>query len=77
MRAGSPVNAIPQDLVSYNFSSTYGSQEIGTGNYSVQKTGGSNPFTVTSLAPNTQYFVSAFELNGSTAPVYHETGSGF
>lgn len=77
MRAGSPVDALPQDLVSYTASTNYGSQEIGTGNYVVQKTSGNAAFAVTLLSPNTQYFVSAFELNGSTAPVYLRPAATF
>jgi len=78
MRAGSPVNAEPQDLTDYNASSIYGSSELGnTGNYIVQKTTGSTSFTVTSLTPNTRYYVTAFEYNGSTAPVFLKPGISF
>jgi hypothetical protein len=77
MRAGSPVNALPQDLILYAASTVYGNQEIGTGNYIVQRTASSSSFAVTSLSPNTQYFVSAFEYNGSSAPVYLRPGSSF
>ena len=77
MRAGSPVNVEPQDLVSYNYSSVYGVQEIGTGNYVVLKTSLGSSTVVTGLSPNTQYYVSAFEFNGSTGPVYLRPGSSF
>lgn len=77
MRAGSPVNAEPQDLVSYNYSSVYGVQEIGTGNYVVLKASLGSSTLVTGLSPNTQYYVSAFELNGTTGPVYLRPGSSF
>lgn len=77
MRAGSPVNVEPQDLVNYNYSTMYGQQEIGTGNYVVNKTSSGTNATITGLSPNTQYYVSAFELNGSTGPVYLRPGSSF
>lgn len=77
MRAGSPVNAEPQDLVNYNYSSVYGIIEIGTGNYVVHKASAGSNAVITGLSPNTQYYVSAFELNGSTGPVYLRPGSSF
>lgn len=77
MRAGSPVNVEPQDLVSYAYSSVYGVNEIGTGNYVVLKTNAGNNAVVTGLSANTQYYVSAFELNGTTGPVYLRPGSSF
>ncbi len=77
MRAGSAVNVTPQDLVSYNAHTAFGTHQIGTGNYIVQKTGNGTAFTVTSLQPNTQYYVSAFEFNGSTAPVYLSPATSF
>jgi len=77
MRAGSPVNVEPQDLVNYNYSTVYGQQEIGTGNYVVNKASSGTNATITGLSPNTQYYVSAFEFNGSTGPVYLRPGSSF
>ena len=77
MRAGSAVNVAPQDLVSYTYSSNYGTQEIGTGNYVVLKTNSGNNAIISNLQPNTQYYVSAFEFNGSTGPVYLRPGSSF
>ena len=77
MRAGSPVNVEPQDLVSYNYSSVYGIQEIGAGNYVVQKTSSGNNAVITGLSPNTQYYVTAFELNGASGPVYLRPGASF
>lgn len=77
MRASSAVTEEPEDLVNYSFSPTYGSNEIGTGNYIVQKTLNNSPFAVTSLNPNTQYHVAVFEYNGSTAPVYLRPAATF
>lgn len=77
MRAGAPVNTEPQDLVSYSYSSVYGTQEIGTGNYVVLKASAGTSTIVTGLLPNTQYYVSAFEYNGFTGPVYLRPGSSF
>lgn len=77
MRAGSPVNAEPQNLASYNFSSTYGNIQIGTGNYIVQRAANSIPFAVSSLTPNTHYYISVFEFNGSTGPVYLKPASTY
>lgn len=77
MRAGSPVNVQPQDLVSYNYSSVYGTIEIGTGNYVVLKASSGTNATITGLSPNTQYYVSAFEFNGITGPVYLRPGASF
>lgn len=77
MRAGSPVNVIPQDLVNYTYSGVYGTQEIGTGNYVVLKASSGSNASVTGLQPNTEYYVRAFEYNGSSGPVYLNTASSF
>ena len=77
MRAGSPVNVQPQDLVNYNYSSVYGTVEIGTGNYVVLKASSGTNAIISGLSPNTQYYVSAFEFNGTTGPVYLKPGASF
>ncbi|HQQ99410.1 MAG TPA: T9SS type A sorting domain-containing protein [Ferruginibacter sp.] len=77
MRAGSPVNIEPQDLVNYSYSQTYGVIEIGSGNYVVLKTSASSSATISGLSPNTQYYVAAFEYNGSTGPVYLRPAATF
>lgn len=77
MRAGAPVNVTPQDLTYYSNANThFGSiaSEVSPGNYLVYKTSGTSTFTVTDLAPNTQYHIAVFEFNGSTAPVYKAPG---
>jgi hypothetical protein len=70
MREGTPPTVSPQDLTEYNYSATYHSVDIGGGNYAVQKPTNNNPFTVSGLTPNTQYFVEVFEYNGTSGPVY-------
>lgn len=77
MRASTPVNAEPVDLETYSFSNSYGSVELGSGNYIVLKTIGTANFTASSLTPNTQYFVAAFEYNGGTGPVYLKPAATF
>lgn len=77
MREGAPVNVTPQDLVYYSNTNLHfgtANSEIGIGNYAVYRTGGTSPFTVTDLAPNTQYHIAVFEYNGSSAPVYKAPG---
>jgi hypothetical protein len=77
LRAGSPVTAEPQDLVVYNANTSYGGSQLGSGNYIINKTSYPYPFTVTNLSPNTTYYVSAFEYNGSSGAVYMRPGSSF
>jgi len=77
MRAGSPVDAAPEDFVSYTSHTTYGLREIGTGNYIVNKTTGTVPFTVVGLSPNTRYYVTSYEYNGTSAPLYLRPGASF
>lgn len=61
--------------VNYNYSPVYGLQEIGTGNYVVLKASSGSNAVVTGLSANTQYYVSAFELNeNSTGPVFTSRG---
>ncbi|HKZ68156.1 MAG TPA: T9SS type A sorting domain-containing protein, partial [Chitinophagaceae bacterium] len=70
MREGSAVNIDPSDLISYSYSNLFGTVEIGTGNYIVQKSGSTGSFTVTGLMASTQYYVAAYEYNGSLGPVF-------
>src|SRR3989337_642872 len=53
MREGSAVNIDPSDLISYSYSNLFGTVEIGTGNYIVQKSGSTGSFTVTGLMAST------------------------
>jgi hypothetical protein len=79
MKANSPVDADPTTVPTYaGYSLAYGSVQVGnTGNYFVFRTNGVGPFTVTNLAPNTTYYVSGFEYNGSSAPAYLMPGSSY
>lgn len=70
MRDNVPVNVEAQDLTSYSFHSSFGTTQVGTGNYSVHKTTGNAAFTVNNLQPNTVYHIAAFEYNGSSGPAF-------
>jgi hypothetical protein len=72
MKANSPVDVDPGNLTTnVGHSTTFGTVQSGsTGNYLVYRSSGSGSFTVTNLAPNTTYYVGAFEYNGSSAPAY-------
>jgi hypothetical protein len=80
MRANAPVNAQPQDIsVNAGYNTAFGSVKVGSSdNYLVYRTSAANGnFTVTNLAPNTTYYISAWEYNGSAAPTYMEPGSTY
>ena len=79
MKANTPVDADPNLVPTYaGYGLAYGSVQVGsTGNYFVFRTNGVGPFTVTNLAPNTTYYVSGFEYNGSSAPAYLLPGSSY
>lgn len=69
-REGSAVNADPVNLQPYTGNSSFGNgAQLGSGNYSVFSSTGSN-VTVTNLHAGTQYFFSVFEYNGNGEPVY-------
>lgn len=72
MKQGSPVTVEPQDLVKYTHGSSFGtaSSLISDGNYVVGIIGNGSSVNVTNLQPNTTYYVSAYEFNGSTEPAY-------
>lgn len=64
MRAGSAINAIPQDSVYYVAHTTFGNgAQLGNGNFVVYNGSGSS-VTVSGLTQNVTYFVSIFEYNG-------------
>jgi hypothetical protein len=80
MKANVPVDVNPYDVTTNTgHSNSYGTVQVGnTGNYLVfRSNGGSSAFTVTNLAPNTTYYVGAFEYNGSSAPAYLEPAGSF
>jgi hypothetical protein len=72
MKANTPVDVDPLVLPTYmGHNTAFGMVQSGsTGNYLVYRTGGNPSFTVTNLAPNTTYYVGAFEYNGTSAPAY-------
>lgn len=70
LKAGSPVDVNPVNLVSYTGNSAFGSgTQIGSGNYAVLAGNGTG-VTVTNLVPSTTYHLAIFEYNGSNGPVY-------
>ncbi|QAA83004.1 BspA family leucine-rich repeat surface protein [Aequorivita sp. H23M31] len=78
-RAYDPVNAEPQDLVSYNANSAgYGhsSYELGNGNY-VLYDGTGISVNVTNLLPGTNYHFALFEYNGNYGKLYLRPGYTF
>ncbi|RYZ20823.1 MAG: hypothetical protein EOO16_15325 [Chitinophagaceae bacterium] len=73
LREGSAVNANPTDFQSYSASLSFKSgSQVGTGNYAVAQ-GNTGNFTISNLQAGTQYYIAAFEYNGSGAPVYNTT----
>ena len=78
MKQGAAVNVTPQDLVRYTYQTSFGSASslISDGNYVVVSYDQVWPFAVTNLQPNTTYYISAFEYNGSAAPAYLTTAPG-
>ena len=77
MRESEPVNAEPTDFTSYSTTgNVFGgaTTQLGTSNY-VVGVGNASSFTVTGLKPGTQYYVTAFEYNGVSAPVYLRPGA--
>ncbi len=70
MREGGPIDATPSDAVTYNDNrnagfSTFGlGDEIGTGNFVVYNGDGSS-VEIQGLSPDTEYYFTVFEYNGS------------
>jgi hypothetical protein len=80
MKANAPVDVNPLDVpTNAGYSTTFGNVQVGsTGNYFVFRTAGAaGPFTVTNLAPNTTYYVAAFEYSGTAAPAYLLPGASY
>jgi len=70
-RAGQPVDATPQDLISYNGNSALGSgSQLGNGNF-ILNFGDNSQTRVTALVPGTTYHYAVFEYNGSQARVFN------
>jgi hypothetical protein len=72
-RKDGPVNVEPQDLTNYSVSSTFGTREIGTGNYLLYAGTGTN-INITNLEAGTNYYFALFEYNGSSAKLYLRPG---
>lgn len=78
MKAGSPVDAVPANLVKYTSNSNFGSgSEITPGNWCVIATMNGSAFTVNSLEAGITYHLAVYEYNGSNNPVYSATGATF
>ncbi|WP_188363228.1 hypothetical protein, partial [Flavobacterium orientale] len=81
-RAEEPVDAVPQNLTSYNSSSYFGSgTQVAPGQRSVYYYNGAalgqeSYTTVYSVSPGTTYHFKVFECNGVNAPVYATTNPG-
>ncbi|HSL86730.1 MAG TPA: hypothetical protein VK861_07325, partial [Bacteroidales bacterium] len=75
-RKDGPVNVSPEDLSNYTVSSTYGTREIGTGNYLLYQGSGTN-VNITNLESGTNYNFALFEYNGSSAKLYLRPGYAF
>jgi hypothetical protein len=76
MKAGAPVDAAPVNLTRYSANSAFGSgQQIAPGNYVMHFGINGAVFPVTNLQPGTTYYISIYEFNGNTAPVYSNTGA--
>jgi subtilase family serine protease len=75
-RKDGPVNVEPQDLTNYSVSSTFGTREIGTGNFLLYGGTGTN-INITNLEAGTNYHFALFEYNGSNAKLYLRPGYQF
>jgi hypothetical protein len=76
-REGSPVDVEPVDLVNYSanrsgFGNSY--YEIGSGNYVLYSSTGSQ-VTLTNLTPNRTYYFALFEYSGSSKKLYLTSAS--
>ncbi|WP_207494851.1 fibronectin type III domain-containing protein [Aridibaculum aurantiacum] len=73
VREGSPVDALPVNLVHYSAHANFGvGSQVGTGNYAVYYNTG-NTITVNNLSPEKTYHVAVVEANGANNPVYLTT----
>lgn len=78
MKAGSPVDAVPQDLIRYSANANFGSgSQVSPGNYTMFSGINGNQFSVTGLVPGVTYHLSIYEFNGTDNPVYSATGGVF
>ncbi|MES2690745.1 MAG: S8 family serine peptidase [Bacteroidota bacterium] len=74
-KAGSAVNAIPANGVSYSANPQFGvDAQLGTANYVVLNNT-TNSVSITNLQPNTTYYFALFEYNGDTSlSSYQQSG---
>ncbi|HEV7330245.1 MAG TPA: T9SS type A sorting domain-containing protein [Flavisolibacter sp.] len=76
MKAGSAVDAVPQDLKTYAGNANYGSgTQVAPDNYCVIGLMNGDNFTVNNLQPGITYHAAIYEYNGSSAPVYSATAA--
>ncbi|MGB8192588.1 MAG: T9SS type A sorting domain-containing protein, partial [Chitinophagaceae bacterium] len=70
IKEGSPVDAIPVDLIKYNTNGSYGlGAQITPGNYALSNANG-NTVNIVNLTPGRTYHIAVFEFNGQDFPVY-------
>jgi len=74
MRRDNPVSTLPQNLSFYSASTSYGSGTTIGGGYSVFTNTG-NSVTVTGLTAGATYYVTVYEYNGGSYPVYYTAGA--
>ncbi|MDF2190040.1 T9SS type A sorting domain-containing protein [Paraflavitalea sp. CAU 1676] len=78
MKAGSPVDAVPANLTRYTGNADFGSgTQVSPGNYCIQGGMNGSSFTVNKLLAGVTYYVSIYEFNGNSYPVYSATGATF
>ncbi|RYY39173.1 MAG: hypothetical protein EOO08_11640 [Chitinophagaceae bacterium] len=78
IRRDAPITWTPQDLVKYNSATAiYGSGlQVETGTFLLYSQSNGGAPNITNLTPGHVYYVMSWDLNGTSAPVYHATGSG-
>ncbi|WP_290797315.1 fibronectin type III domain-containing protein [Flavihumibacter sp. UBA7668] len=74
VRANEPVGFVPVDYTTYLVSSVYGQRAVSPDQFGVFQ-GAGNAVSITGLEEGVQYYVSVFELNGTSAPVYLTTAA--
>ncbi|MBW6477856.1 MAG: T9SS type A sorting domain-containing protein [Bacteroidales bacterium] len=75
VRAGSPVEDIPLNLVSYSSNSNFNNAPS-IGSSKIVYRGSGTGVNLTALQPDTEYHFALFEYNGSTGPVYNQNNPG-
>ncbi|MEL7161864.1 MAG: fibronectin type III domain-containing protein, partial [Bacteroidota bacterium] len=77
MKAGSPVDFVPDQVTSYSVSSSFGGRDLGNQNFGIGRLTTGTTQSLRNLAPNTTYHVAVFEYNGSSNPAYLLTPTVF